>query len=524
MSGVVLPVAYCAAALVAGVTAAAAHRVRAVVPAGTPLFVATAGSACWSVAAAVTARVDDSTWVPLLASVGVAGQCLIVLGYLGVSEVVAGRTWRPSRRVALLLCVEPALVAAALLTDPWLHLLFDGVHRGADGSWQVGFGGVYLLHIAYNYVVALSGAARGIRDAHRRAGFTPRVTCWLVGMTAPPLVANAVGMLVLRDIDVTLLGTIISGVIAYSALTRRSLELLPVARAHLVDTLADGVVVVDRYGYVADANAVGKEMIVGTAPWITDPIGVELDSIDPTFPPLAEVDADFVFVSERLERELEMRTRVLHDRSGAFAGWVVIARDVTEYRSQQRALEAANQRLREQIATIDRLRADLAEQALRDALTGLHNRRHLMNALAAAEREHTGPLSVALVDVDHFKQINDRYGHAAGDRVLVAVGQLLASGAGPSDVLVRYGGEEFVLLLPGVTGDAAHQRVDGLRRRVGAAPLEIAGRTVAVSFSAGIASGVDPVDGDALLEAADHALYAAKRNGRDRVEIATSVR
>ncbi|SHN46223.1 histidine kinase N-terminal 7TM domain-containing diguanylate cyclase [Cryptosporangium aurantiacum] len=524
MWGVVLTVVFSTAAAVALLTAVVAYRARTVVPAGTPLFLAAIGITCWSVTAAVTADRTDPDLITTLASIGVFGQCLIVLGYLGLAEVVSGRPWRPGRRALVLLGIEPALVVTALITEPWHHLFFDGITRTPVGTWQAGIGVGYTLHIVYSYAIVLFGAYRGLRLARRRSTFSRRAGRWLIAIVAPPVVANVVAMTMLDNIDVTLIGTTISTVLAYGALTWRSLELLPVARAQLVDTLADGVVVVDRNGNVADLNAVGRQMVLETAPWITDPIGVELDSIDPTFPALAESDADFIFVSARLGLDLEIRTRVIRDRHGALAGWVLIARDVTEFREQRRALEAANQQLREQITTIDRLRADLAEQAIRDALTGLHNRRHLMNVLAAAERDHTGPISVALIDVDHFKQVNDRYGHAAGDRVLVAVARLLAAGVRPTDVLARYGGEEFVLLMPGCTVDDAADRLEQLRKQVAATPIELAGRTVTVSFSAGVASGWGRLNTDAMLEAADHALYAAKRNGRDRVELATPVR
>ena len=519
MGGVVLTGTYFVTALVAGFTAATAYRARSAVPAGTPLSVATAGIAIWSAAAAINAHQADPGWVLPLATVGIAGHILIVLGYLGIAEVLAGRPWRPWRPVLLLLGVEPLLVVVAMATG----VFFDGIHRTADGSWQPTFGPGYWLHYLYCYALTLTCAYRALRYAYRRSSFTRRAACWLLVIALPPILVNLVAALVLRNNDLTLIGTTISAVLAYGALTRRSIEWLPIARAQLIDALADGVVVIDRDGRVADANAVGIELIRGTAPGVVDPIGAEVDAIDPSFPPLEQADADFVFVSERLGRDLEIRTRVIRDRTGSFAGWVMIARDVTVHRVQHRALEIANERLREQIATIERLRADLAEQAIRDTLTGLHNRRHLMNVLAEAERSHTGPLSVALIDVDHFKQVNDRYGHAAGDRVLVAVAHLLASGVRPSDVLARYGGEEFVLLLPGLTSDAAHTCVDRLRHVVAGTRLEVSGATVHVSFSAGVACGYGPIDADGLLEAADHALYAAKRNGRDRVELATSV-
>lgn len=172
-----------------------------------------------------------------------------------------------------------------------------------------------------------------------------------------------------------------------------------------------------------------------------------------------------------------------------------------------------------------RLRDSLREMSIRDPLTGLFNRRYMEETL---ERElsraarHISEVAILVIDVDHFKAFNDTYGHAAGDAVLEAVGVVLTRFSRNSDIACRYGGEEFVVILPSCSLEHARFRADELRRRVAA--LRVPFRNIALSgptISCGVAAF--PVHGHAagdLIHAADAALYRAKHAGRDQVMIA----
>lgn len=195
---------------------------------------------------------------------------------------------------------------------------------------------------------------------------------------------------------------------------------------------------------------------------------------------------------------------------------------------QHQATELARRELAQRIEEIQRLQAQLREQAVRDPLTGLYNRRHLQQALPVelqrAQRRGQ-PVSVVVLDLDHFKQVNDRHGHAMGDRVLKATADLLQSQVRAEDFCARFGGEEFCLVLAGATAQQTMERLGVLLQQYaelvvsdGHTPLS------GLSFSAGIA--VYPTHGnsdDELLSAADHALYQAKASGRNRVCLASSV-
>ena len=164
--------------------------------------------------------------------------------------------------------------------------------------------------------------------------------------------------------------------------------------------------------------------------------------------------------------------------------------------------------------------------AVTDSLTGLYNRRYLETHFEELSRDLRGsskPISILIMDVDHFKKVNDDYGHAAGDLVLQGLAQRVLGGIRGFDTAIRLGGEEFVVLMPNVEGRSAVVAANRLREMIEVEPFPIAddGQTLKVTMSIGVATGVAgeiPLNG--LLERADQALYAAKHGGRNRVEVA----
>jgi len=167
----------------------------------------------------------------------------------------------------------------------------------------------------------------------------------------------------------------------------------------------------------------------------------------------------------------------------------------------------------------DRLLAQLAAEARADALTGLLNRRGFEERAAmvlAWARREGGSIAVVTFDVDHFKRVNDRWGHEVGDRVLARTGRLLAARSRDIDVVARFGGEEFVVLLPG--SDAGGAVAFAERVRLALAREEADGLP-SVRVSAGIHVATAPAGIDVLLGGADSALYGAKRAGRDRTAV-----
>ncbi len=182
--------------------------------------------------------------------------------------------------------------------------------------------------------------------------------------------------------------------------------------------------------------------------------------------------------------------------------------------------------LQGKIEEIASLQAELREQAIRDPLTNLFNRRYLEETLtrelARAEREKT-PLSLIILDIDRFKNFNDYYGHMAGDALLRSLANLLVHSTRDSDIACRYGGEEFIVVMPGSPLEAAHRRAEEIRQEFEKTNIHIDGITLNATVSLGIAAYPHNAhSGDALIRAADQALYAAKAGGRNQVRVSSA--
>jgi two-component system, sensor histidine kinase LadS len=237
--------------------------------------------------------------------------------------------------------------------------------------------------------------------------------------------------------------------------------------------------------------------------------------------PLTEYAIQFGSAAEMvlLSFALAYRINVLTAANARIEGE---AREQLESRVRERTadLDAALQRLEE-------ANRQLEDFSRRDGLTGTFNRRSYEHILRRAELERLErgqTYAVLMIDIDHFKQVNDRYGHLVGDDCLRHVAQLLE---GPvheaGGQLARYGGEEFAAVLPGHDAAAAAELAERLRRRIAERPLISSGRHIPITASFGVASRGATASGSALdsVGAADAALYRAKQAGRNRVEVAS---
>ncbi|MDX6526198.1 MAG: hypothetical protein QOI43_1709 [Gaiellales bacterium] len=215
------------------------------------------------------------------------------------------------------------------------------------------------------------------------------------------------------------------------------------------------------------------------------------------------------------------RTHRLADGSTVAEG---IVTDVTERHRAESELHTLLATLQDAYSELDLSRAHAERQSRTDALTGLANRRHFRDSLelTLARRDGVtrGP-GVIMIDVDFFKQINDQYGHAAGDAVLVETARRIQHAARDNDLAARWGGEEFVLCAPDIVDEAALRRLaDRLRRAIARQPMLAVGFEIAVTASVGAAFATTTgQSADELLDLADQAMYGAKRSGRNRTRL-----
>ncbi len=485
-------------AVVAGIAAVVQWR-RRDSPAAAPLAVVMAGGASWALTEVLG---DVAPWATVRA---LAGPALLLAGSVVAAGVVwyalglTGRTRLLTRRNAALLGVEPVLVAVASATNGAHQLVVVDVPSGRFP------GPLFWAHTAYAYGLVLVAVVLLLRAAVRAVPGHRKVLLLVVASMAPPLLGNVVSLVLdAQGVDLTgVLFLVTASLWLWIERSRHRLRRTPISTQQVLQALSDAVVVVDDDGVVVDANEAALALTRRSVPQVVGRPWAEVAGPVVT-PGLAGDGRSVVGLPDG--RHLDVRITPVRGADGAAVGSVIVARDVTE---------------------LERLRAELADQALRDPLTGLHNRRRLVAALdelgggAPADAVDGGrPLVAVMVDIDHFKQVNDRFGHEVGDQVLVAVAEELRRSVRADDVVARVGGEEFALLLPGARTDDAVRRVEDLRARCAALEFPAA-PGLRITLSAGVAE-LDPAAPDVagLLGRADRGMYRAKAAGRDRVVIA----
>jgi len=227
---------------------------------------------------------------------------------------------------------------------------------------------------------------------------------------------------------------------------------------------------------------------------------------------------------------VEINVELVRDKNGAPWHIQSVVNDISQRKLAEAeaekaalALKKLNEQLSLRVAEVESLQAELREQALRDPLTGLYNRRYLSETLdreiERAARENQ-PLSVLISDIDLFKMINDTYGHQVGDFFLVEIARRMKRFTRASDILCRYGGEEFLLVLPNTTCEAAVKRAEELRQICAQTILRSEGKDLGVTLSVGVATFPSHGQtGEEIIIHADKALYQSKHTGRNRVTV-----
>jgi diguanylate cyclase (GGDEF)-like protein/PAS domain S-box-containing protein len=304
------------------------------------------------------------------------------------------------------------------------------------------------------------------------------------------------------------------------------MNLLPVARGYLIENMSDGVLVVDKQGRILDVNPAIKNFLENASVSL---IGRDISDVfrewqhnaDPILNGL-ETRTEMI-IPHSPTRYMDLRVTNLYDDQNKFNGRLIVFRDVTDRKEVEKDLRRFNDRLQTQLIEIGRLQSQLREQAIRDALTNVFNRRYLEETLdrelSRAEREKY-PLCVIMMDLDFFKDVNDTYGHEAGDMVLKALANTVIQQSRHGDFVCRYGGEEFVLVMPNITMETARQRADTLHQAVNSMQIPYGVFNLTTTISMGVA--MYPEHGktkEELVRAADRAMYIAKNTGRNRVVV-----
>jgi diguanylate cyclase (GGDEF)-like protein/PAS domain S-box-containing protein len=415
-----------------------------------------------------------------------------------------------------------------LSTLTFVLVLFVGSHSlfyvrphldlsGPFPTLAFGRGPWYWVHVSYTWLSFVSGQILLLVFLVRAPSFyKPQVALTAIAEIIPLVVF---ALYLCGDVPDHLDPTPVSfafftAPLAWALFRLQFLESVPVARERVLEALEDGVLVLDTDGRIVDANPAAQRMLglgggrVGRpiAEMVPDAFG--LSALVAAGSGSAEFGAaagtgDNDAGGERRYRARAFRVRGGHGRE---LGTALIVSDVTETSAL--------------LARLDALAGS-------DSLTGLFNRRRFFEyALREFELalRNVRPIAVCVIDLDHFKDVNDRYGHAAGDDVLKEAASRFSLALRSTDIICRYGGEEFAMLLPNSDIETGRRAAERLRLRLCETPITFKDGSTSVSASFGVFGSVPcgVEDLDRFLGLADEALYAAKAGGRNRVALASS--
>jgi diguanylate cyclase (GGDEF)-like protein/PAS domain S-box-containing protein len=430
----------------------------------------------------------------------------------------------------------PMFTTLLMWTNDWHHLLRRSVSLSpiADNATYLAIerGPWFYWETVYGYIFVFLTLYFLIRFVEMSS--SKKQTLALIGSLLLPIFFNLLDIFQinpLKPFGATSIAFSITGIfLAWGLFRQHFLDITPIARNVVLEKIGDGVVVLDQLYRIVDANPAAYPLFRMECHSPSELIGKEIQGVISLW---SDWNEPFQIANDtRTQMVLKVNgeRRFYNVTSTSIAtprrepiGWVIIFNDITE-------VKLTNDRLQSQLDENKRLQEQLREQAIHDSLTGCYNRHYLNEMLvreAARANREKNTVGLLMLDIDHFKQINDTYGHVSGDCILQAVGESLRRWVRVEDTVYRYGGEEFLIVLPGISMQAITERAESIRSQIDGLQCACAVSSEAaihVTISVGVA--LFPVHGEDIhqvLECADQALYAAKRAGRNTVIVREAV-
>lgn len=435
-------------------------------------------------------------------------------------------------RTIALMCILPLVTLFMAVTNGSHRLLWSQIAISSDSTFAIySHGPYFILHVIYSYGLMFAASVVLWRFILRFPPFYFKQTLILTVASVLPILGSLLyisGANPLPGLDWTPIGFGLSGLALAIGIRRyRVLDIAPIPSDQLIQNIPDGVLVLDTQSRIVQINLAAQHMLAkSTEPLVGKNarevlINLPVQALKPemTIPSSIEMLLDWYE-----SRYVDVRITPLSDRRGRSMGRLILLRDVSLRKRSEEELRRANERLTTQLAQIEQLQARLREEAIHDPLTGAYNRRYLEQILSQellVSETQKRALSVAMMDIDHFKQFNDTMGHRAGDMVLQKLTEVLKVNTRHTDVVCRYGGDEFVVVLPGANADVAARRAETWRQAFERAMPTYEGQTFKVTISIGVVEYLTHgLDSEALLRMADRSLYTAKDAGTNCVVVA----
>ena len=484
-------------------------------------------SGAYAMTWSLTSLQDKVLWLKIMYMGVVAVPALFLIFTL---QITHHDNWLTPRNLALL-ALEPLTILLLL----WLDVRFmfnqiDLAQRGGFTVLNIERGPGFWLNTIYSYaLILLALVALAVGSMRANQFFRRQYLIILIGSVIPFAASlfTQARYEELADLDMAPMSfSVMSILYAYAVFRHQFMDLLPVARGRLIENMSDGVLVVDGMGRIVDINPAMKSFLddepaalIGRN--ISEVLNLWSHDVDQLLEGF-ETRTELKFRGKPT-RYLDLRITPLYNDDNVMNGRLIVFRDVTDRKIVEQNLRRAMDRLQTQLIEIGTLQSKLREQAIRDALTNVFNRRYLEETLerelARAERE-SYPLCLIMMDLDYFKDVNDTHGHEAGDVVLKALSETVMRQSRHGDFVCRYGGEEFVLVMPNIGIETARQRAEELHQIVNSLNIPYGNFNLTTTISMGVAAY--PEHGkskEELLRAADRAMYIAKNTGRNRVVV-----
>jgi diguanylate cyclase (GGDEF)-like protein len=415
--------------------------------------------------------------------------------------------------IVALLCLFSLFTLVTQLTTETGRLFYRNVRMRFDGPIPtISFepGPVYLFHQIYLAVAMCTSFVLSLRQVIISSGFFRKQAFIIFASSLFPITGYILYIFNLTPgkLDVSPIAfSFMSTAMAFGLFKFKLFDLEPVMLRSVFETMREGCIVLDRENRLVDCNGVARSVLPGLSGYRA---GDNIEGALRVRPELlsmiqggGESDIDLLLDGKGETRCFNVSLSKIADRKGRILGKTVILNDVSrQYR----------------------LAGELRELAIHDELTGLFTRRYLyeiVDRIIDQARRSRHPVSLIMADLDRFKLVNDEYGHQAGDEVLKAFSQLCRDCVRSSDVIFRYGGEEFLILLPETTREAAEVTAQRIRAAVKIAGIPDTEREIRFTASFGVA-GLSTIGRETiadLIKQADTALYEAKAAGRDRVMV-----
>ncbi len=428
---------------------------------------------------------------------GVSSWLLFALYYSGNEHWIT----RSSLPVLMVVPVSSLLMVATLEWHPLLYREATLVMRGDYQVLQLEYGiGFWLLTISCSYLYTLTGSALLLRSSIRRPGIYRTQSLLIVVAALLPVIPNMLylfGIDLAGGFDPTSMYFVLSALLITLATQRyHFLSLSPVARDRVFETIPIAVAVCNPQQRITDVNPAFADMI-GMP--MQDLPGHQLADVLARFSGKVARDPDSGQWSGRLltqgnQRQFDVSSEIVAGERDEVIGYLVSFNDVTEV---QRAMER------------------IARMTSTDRLTSLHNRQGLADWSATSGAQHWELVVVG--DIDHFKAINETYGHEFGDRVLAGVANLMRASLRPTDQIARWGGEEFCIVLGSAELSAGREAVERLRKRIENHEFRHGDVSASVTMTFGLVARSPDESLEEAVRRADVCLYKGKDQGRNRV-------